>query len=519
MSIQNNNIFDNENIDDDFDIKLQNDYDNDYDNNEQNQISDIPASLLKRYIPSRILGAGSFGIVWLAQDTFNLRHYVAIKVVELLDEEQQSLGIDDTIFAELSILSRLDHPNIIKMLQVEYDISSKMLAIVFELANYGDLEKLIYKQWFQGTDEEIVARRDIKIPEQLQITYDIFCGVNYLHINNIIHLDLKPENILINRDDNKDNNEYKNNVTETNQWGNFQFLHAKVADFGLSIRKDGYKRPGYEESTATYRSPEKQCGSRYDQTTDIWSIGVILCEIFFKKELFNENLRREIELFPNIVSKIGTPSRQWVQEYRQARHQCPILTRLQQSQYLNIETTIFKGNFDEIAFFRDRYYGPEFYGQILELISRCLRYEPQERITFEQVVELPLFKNTPLCDCQDCIRISSYHTIKNAPPLNPIIEQAVDFHPEIILPYAREVYRRFIAKRSDLENSEDQEISQDELFYQCASISIAAKFLDFSNDAIMMLREKLLQFAQIPDFNTFNMLELDIANTLGWNFD
>lgn len=108
-----------------------------------------------------------------------------------------------------------------------------------------------------------------------KIFAEILEGVNYLHKLNIIHRDLKPENILFKLD------------TEGKSF-------VKIADFGLvAIHKNpdkalfgGHK---FAESSHTagigtvrYAPPEKYSGRKYDTTADIYSLGVIAEELFFR---------------------------------------------------------------------------------------------------------------------------------------------------------------------------------------------------------------------------------------------
>jgi serine/threonine protein kinase len=90
---------------------------------------------------------------------------------------------------------------------------------------------------------------------------EVLESVDYLHKQNIIHRDLKPENILI---------------TE-GQKGRF----VKIADFGLATihEFEGQSHTKYK-GTRKYSAPEILNSSRYDTKADVYSLGVVVAELF-----------------------------------------------------------------------------------------------------------------------------------------------------------------------------------------------------------------------------------------------
>lgn len=125
---------------------------------------------------------GAFGEVrkCLHRETKALR---AVKVVnkKSLNEEKQKKLIN-----EITILKRLDHPNILKLYEFFQD--QKRNFLVTELCNGGELfDKITEEQYFQEVDAAKIIKQ-------------ILSAVNYCHQRNIVHRDLKPENILMNKD-------------------------------------------------------------------------------------------------------------------------------------------------------------------------------------------------------------------------------------------------------------------------------------------------------------------------------
>ena len=92
----------------------------------------------------------------------------------------------------------------------------------------------------------------------MQICFQMFTAINYMHKNKYIHRDLKPENILV----------------EEKPCGE-EFIGIKISDFGFAT----YFRPSEKEMTSIgtpqYMAPEIVKGNPYGEKVDIWSAGVI----------------------------------------------------------------------------------------------------------------------------------------------------------------------------------------------------------------------------------------------------
>jgi calcium-dependent protein kinase len=189
------------------------------------------------YKIGELLGSGSFGKVYkvLHISTNQLR---AMKVVL---KDKISTSEEKDLEKEITVLSQLDHPNIIKI--YEYFESERSFQIIQELANGGELFDKINE--IQVFNESTAAT----------ITQQLLSAVTYLHSKNIVHRDLKPENILL----------------ETKKLGDHSI---KLIDFGTanSIKKD---KLTLQIGTAYYMAPEV-INQKYDQKCDVWSCGVIL---------------------------------------------------------------------------------------------------------------------------------------------------------------------------------------------------------------------------------------------------
>jgi len=191
-------------------------------------------SIKEEYDFGEELGRGGFSIVVKAtrKDT---KEVVAVKIIEKNQSEEEL----QLLQREIDILKKLCHQNIISLKEV-YD-EKETIYLVMELVQGGELF------------DQIVSRGTYSEADAANIVRQILDAVAYMHDNGIAHRDLKPENLLCSGDEHNT---------------------IKVTDFGLS--KD-FSTASLRTSCGTpdYVAPEVLKGQPYDNTVDIWSIGVI----------------------------------------------------------------------------------------------------------------------------------------------------------------------------------------------------------------------------------------------------
>lgn len=199
-----------------------------------------------KYNKLKIIGKGSFGIVYLVENTD--KEKFALKSSENTDENNTSFD------NEIKLLQLLNHENIISI--IDYYKSSQDLNIIMEYAANGNLEQKIksLKKTYKKFNDSQIKRIATSLTE----------GINYLHENKIIHRDIKPSNILITKDKN-----------------------IKITDFGISKLKDINKLANTRVGTPYYMAPEIILGKFYSYQVDYWGLGCILYELILLYKPFD----------------------------------------------------------------------------------------------------------------------------------------------------------------------------------------------------------------------------------------
>lgn len=195
------------------------------------------------------IGEGTFGSVWKVRDKKTNKIF-AIKVINKNKIIRDNMI--DQIKKEISIMYKLNHPNIIKLFSHFED--DKDICLIMEYASNGDLSSIIKRP---KRLEPIIVK---KYMEQ------IISSVKYLHsfVPPIIHGDIKLENILLD-----------------------EHCNCKLTDFGWSNFDYGDKNKEIHGGTPQYLSPEIINKTGYDKKVDIWAIGVLFYEMLTGENPFN----------------------------------------------------------------------------------------------------------------------------------------------------------------------------------------------------------------------------------------
>lgn len=195
----------------------------------------------KNYVSSyriiKELGRGGYGVVYRVQmkNSELQRAMKSIKKSSLLKEDEKK------IFMEMAILKEMDHPNIIKLLEI-YDWRNYYYLIT-EYCDGGDLFDHLHKNHRFSEKSAAMIMKQLLSP------------VVYMHKKGVVHRDLKPENLMF---VGKDSNPV-----------------LKIIDFGTSNRIKPGKTLSTEIGTPYYVAPEV-LGQCYTEKCDVWSCGIIL---------------------------------------------------------------------------------------------------------------------------------------------------------------------------------------------------------------------------------------------------
>ena len=188
------------------------------------------------------IGEGSYAKVYLAIHKQTKVKY-AIKAIDKLNIENKK---EKSCFnREVEIMYKLDQPNIAKLYAHFED--SKFCYLLMQYIPNGNAYDLLIKK-----------RKDLNLELISKIIKDVLGAVYYLHNMNpkVVHRDIKPENILLDENNN-----------------------AYLIDFGWSNYIINGRRRKAICGTPIYRPPEMANDVEYDESVDIWSIGILLFEL------------------------------------------------------------------------------------------------------------------------------------------------------------------------------------------------------------------------------------------------
>uniref|UniRef100_A0A4W5PBN2 LIM domain kinase 1 n=1 Tax=Hucho hucho TaxID=62062 RepID=A0A4W5PBN2_9TELE len=202
-------------------------------------------------IHGEVLGKGCFGQAIKVTHRETGEVMVMKELIRFDDETQR------TFLKEVKVMRCLEHPNVLKFIGVLY--KDKRLNFIAEYIKGGTLR-------------EIIKKMDTNYPWNQRVSFakDIAAGMSYLHSMNMIHRDLNSYNCLVR----------ENNSVVVADFGLARLMvEDKIQDKSLLQKKPDRRKRYTVVGNPYWMAPEMIHGKSYDEKVDIFSFGIMLCEI------------------------------------------------------------------------------------------------------------------------------------------------------------------------------------------------------------------------------------------------
>ncbi len=296
-----------------------------------------------RYRVNKVIGQGAYGVVVAATDTLTGEQVAVKRIMRVLD----SPGMATRILRELKFLRFLNaHENIVTVRDV---------LLPGERDRFNDVFVVFERM---PTDLGRLLRSRTKLTEEHHrfMMFQLLRGIHFLHSARVFHRDLNPNNILVNAD-----------------------CVIRICDFGLARAafQRGDDSVFWTDYVATrwYRAPELILAhsAKYSTAIDMWSVGCIFAEMIGGgKPLFpGSNAREQFGLIVNVT---GRPAPHTLAKIKMPEAYARSLNALPAAPRTALNVLY-----------------PEASAGAIDLLSRLLTFDPDERITAEQALQLPYF--------------------------------------------------------------------------------------------------------------------------------
>ncbi len=205
-----------------------------------------------------LLGRGGMGEVYRADD-LKLGQPVALKFLpEPLERDPARL---ERFLNEVRLSLRVTHPNVCRVFdigQIEEPAPARQAP--------ASVRQFISMEYVDGEDLASLLRRIGRLPEDkaVEIARQLCAGLAAAHDEGVLHRDLKPANVMI---DGRG--------------------RAKITDFGLAGATGGISGHEAQVGTPQYMAPEQVAGRELSERTDIYSLGLVLYQLFTGKRAFD----------------------------------------------------------------------------------------------------------------------------------------------------------------------------------------------------------------------------------------
>lgn len=204
------------------------------------------------------------------------------------------------ILKEISILKKVNHPNLVKLFEIMHKEDGSKLYLVLEYCEHGDLmsfddekgiftiNKYIFEKHLKKKNSELNIEK-VYYTENLIRSFirQIIRGLNYLHRIGVIHKDLKPNNILLDKDNNCKIIDFNLSSILENRW---EDNVGKKIDCNINFRPPEICDLNDLEGKKEYKG----------MPLDIWALGVTAYILSYNKFPFNSDNDAVLSLYDNI---------------------------------------------------------------------------------------------------------------------------------------------------------------------------------------------------------------------------
>ncbi|MCO4773876.1 MAG: serine/threonine protein kinase, partial [Deltaproteobacteria bacterium] len=236
---------------------------------------------LDRYTLVEAIGAGAFGRVYRAEVRGDMG-FVSDFAVKVLDSNvvQTNPNVAAQMADEARLLSQLDHPNIVKVIDfkhVDHFVLGDVYMMVLEFVRGVDVAEVLER--LTATRSNIpataVLHMGLMVADALNHAYSMQTREG--NALRLVHRDLKPHNLMVN---------FRGQV--------------KILDFGIakakSARMAAATQEGQTKGTVFYMSPEQLAGEALDGRSDLYSLGTILFELLYGRRLLDVEVNTPADL-------------------------------------------------------------------------------------------------------------------------------------------------------------------------------------------------------------------------------
>jgi eukaryotic-like serine/threonine-protein kinase len=223
------------------------------------------------------LGSGGMGEVYLAEQLL-LDRLVAIKILKLTNNKNDSAGATQRFFREARAVAALQHPNI---------------AQLFDVSSSGPNPYMVM-EYVDGTNMHAVVseHQPLSVTRAVNYTVQSSRGLEHAHQNGLVHRDVKPGNLIVDRQ------------------GIVKVLDLGMARYHSDSSKNGNLTAKYDDNnligTADFMSPEQtNNSSAVDERADVYSLGCTLYYLLTGRAPFEDGTIAQKLLWHQVKSPLS----------------------------------------------------------------------------------------------------------------------------------------------------------------------------------------------------------------------